>query len=150
MLWWPCVRNQMQSVCNAADIQEGMNCANEDKPVWRSTFFNLLGFHQGQEVPSLQSHQETPEHTNKQGDHVIRGGTKWQYCVHTVKMVIWTLDVLRYHISTKWLLTEVCRVKPSKSIKYTPSSVIPGRATGNSTAECFQVTSVCVCTLARE
>lgn len=27
-----------------------------------SISFHLLGFHQGQEVPSLQSHQENPEH----------------------------------------------------------------------------------------
>ncbi len=48
-----------------------------------SRSFHLLGSHQGQEVPSLQSHQETPEHTKKQDSHVTRGGSEYSHGQNT-------------------------------------------------------------------
>lgn len=61
--------------CNAVHFRaehEEPRCVKASK-VYKSTSFHLLGSHHGQEVPSLQSHQETPEHTDKQGSYVTRG-----------------------------------------------------------------------------
>lgn len=69
--------------CNVVDVQVETN--------WSlSTSFHLLGSHQGREVPSLQSHQETPEHTKKQHSYV----TKWKRGdVYTVKMTFSMLNL---------------------------------------------------------
>lgn len=50
---------------NAVDWPDEFHCAKSEQKVHVSISFHLLGYHQAQEVPSLQNHQETPEHTNR-------------------------------------------------------------------------------------
>lgn len=80
---WRLKSGEISVRCNVwTSGPHGMNCTAL-KMKWRvhlATSFHLLGSHQGREVPSLQSHQETPEHTKRQDSHVTRGGNQRLLC----------------------------------------------------------------------
>lgn len=72
--------------------------ANSYSAMHESASFHLLGSHQGQEVPSHQSHQETPEHTNKQHGHVTRAAERAALLsLHCKKTPIWMQNAPRRH-----------------------------------------------------